>query len=119
VQYLALIYSDEGAWDHLTAEQRSDVYARYAALAEDARAAGVLQAGDELGPTRDATTVRVRDGRTLVVDGPYAETREALGGFFLLECPSMDEALEWAGRIPAVGHGAVEVRPVYVDETEA
>ena len=65
--------------------------------------------------TRDATTVRVRDAETLVTDGPYAEVKEALGGYFLLECASMDEALDWAARIPGAEHGAVEVRPVYVD----
>jgi hypothetical protein len=77
-----------------------------------------MAAGDELAPTSDATTVRVRDGRTLVVDGPYAEVKEALGGYFLLECGSIDEAVEWAARIPGAEHGAVEVRPVHVDPEE-
>ena len=119
MQYMALIYADEGTWDGLSDDERTSIYDRYRSLADDARAAGVMQGGDELGPTRDATTVRVRDGQTLVVDGPYAEAKEALGGYFLLECSSIDEAVGWAARIPAVEHGAVEVRPVYFDPAEA
>jgi hypothetical protein len=112
MRYLALIYSAEDAWDGLGPDERSSIYERYRALAEEARAAHVMLAGEELASTRDATTVRVRDAQTLVVDGPYAEAREVLGGFFLFECETMDDALEWASRIPAVEHGAVEVRPV-------
>ena len=119
MQYMALIYTDEAAWDGVSDDERAAIYARYRSLAGDAQAAGVMQGGDELGPTRDATTVRFRDGQTLVVDGPYAEARETLGGYFLFECASIDEAVEWAARIPAVEHGAVEVRPVYADHVEA
>jgi len=119
MQYMALIYADEDSWSSLSDEERSQVVGRYQALAEEAHAGGVMVGGDELGPTRDATTVRVRDGQILVVDGPYAEAKEALGGYFLFECESIDEALDWAARIPAVEHGAVEVRPVYVDPVEA
>jgi hypothetical protein len=118
VQYLALIYGDEGAWEAQPPQERAAVMERYVAFSRDARAAGVMAAGDELAPTSDATTVRVRDGRTLVVDGPYAEVKEALGGYFLLECGSIDEAVEWAARIPGAEHGAVEVRPVHVDPEE-
>jgi hypothetical protein len=119
VQYLALIYADEGGWDELSDEERTAARGRYRALAEEARAAGVMQRGDALAPTRDATTVRQRDGQLLVVDGPYAEAKEALGGYFLFECASFEEALDWAARIPAAEYGAVEVRPVYVDDEEA
>jgi hypothetical protein len=119
MQYMALIYADEGSWSALSDEERARVVDRYQALAEAARAAGVLLGGDELGPTRDATTVRIRDGQTLVVDGPYAEAREALGGYFLFECETIDEAVDWAARIPAAERGAVEVRPVNVDDREA
>ena len=118
MQYLALIYTDETRWDAFSAEEKEAAYERYRAFADDARAAGVLAGGDELGPTRDATTVRVRGAETLVTDGPYAEVKEALGGYFVLECPSLDDALEWAARIPGAEHGAVEVRPVYVDPAE-
>lgn len=116
---MALIYADEGDWEGGSADERADVYARYMALSEEARAAGVMKGGNELGPTRDATTVRIRDGQTLVVDGPYAEVKEALGGYYLFECATIDEALDWAERIPAAERGAVEVRPVYVDPAEA
>ncbi len=72
--------------------------------------------GSELDSTATATTVRVRDGETLVTDGPFAELKEAIGGYYLLECDSIDDACTWAAKIPAAGHGAIEVRPVHVDE---
>ena len=115
MQYIALIYADEEVWSTFSEEQREAAYEQYRAFGRDAEAAGVLAGGNELGPTRDATTVRVRDDEALVTDGPYAEVKEALGGFFILDCPSFDDALDWAARIPAVHHGAVEVRPVHVD----
>jgi hypothetical protein len=118
VQYVALIYADEKGWDLLTEEERTEAYARYGALSREAEAAGVLAGGNELGSTRDATTVRVRDDELLVTDGPYAEVKEALGGFYVFDCASLDEALDWAARIPATEYGAVEVRPVHVDPAE-
>ena len=115
--YLALIPADEEAWLALDDDARKQVYAGYRSLSEDAQAAGVLVDGAELAPTGAATTVRVRDGQTLVSDGPYAEVKESLGGYFLFECGSIDEAVQWAARIPAAGAGgAVEVRPVHVQE---
>jgi hypothetical protein len=118
VQYMALIYADEEAWSGFSEEQRETAYDQYRAFGRDAEAAGVLAGGNELGASRDATTVRVRNDETLVTDGPYAEVKEALGGFYLLECDSLDEALRWAARIPGAQHGSVEVRPVYVDPAE-
>ena len=118
MQYMALIYADEDAWAAFSDEEREGAYDLYRAFARDAEAAGVLVGGDELASTRDATTVRVRNDETLVTDGPYAEVKEALGGYFLLECDSIDEAVDWAARIPGAEHGAVEVRPVYVDPAE-
>jgi hypothetical protein len=115
MQYMALIYGDEEVWSGFSDEQRAAAYDQYRAFGREAEAAGVLAGGNELGLTRDATTVRVRDDETLVTDGPYAEVKEALGGFYLLECETLDEALDWAARIPGAHHGAVEVRPVYVD----
>jgi len=115
MEYLALIYSDGQAWDDAGEEERAAVYAGYARFSDEARAAGVLVGGAELSSTATATTVRVREGKELVSDGPYAEAKEALGGYFILECPSLDDAVDWAARIPAAEHGAVEVRPVYVD----
>jgi hypothetical protein len=119
VQYMALIYGDEEVWASSSEEDMAAVYEQYRAFGRDAEAAGVLAGGNELALTRNATTVRVRDDEALVTDGPYAEVKEALGGFYLLECASLDEAVEWAARIPGAEHGAVEVRPVFVDPGEA
>jgi len=118
VQYMALIYADEDGWGELSDEERASWYARYRAFSEDARTAGVMVGGSELDATRDATTVRVRDGETLVTDGPYAEVKEALGGYYLFECASIEDALGWAARIPGAEHGSIEVRPVYSDPTD-
>jgi hypothetical protein len=115
MKYITLIHAGEGMWDELSDDERRAIYDRYLAVADEMRAAGVILGGSELEPTRHATTVRVRDGETLVTDGPYAEVKEALGGYFLLECESMDEAIEWAARIPGAEHGAIEVRPLHVE----
>ena len=119
MQYLALIYADESAWEGLDAGERAQTMEGYGEFAGKAHAAGVVVAGDELAPTRDATTVRVRNAQTMVVDGPYAEVKEALGGYFLFECDSIDEACDWAAGIPGAKTGAVEVRPVHRDPEEA
>ena len=116
MKYLALIYTEESSFDELAAPDRDALMQRYIAFTRDGEAAGVILDGAELGYTRTATTVRVRDGQTAVTDGPYAEVKEALGGFYLFECSSMDEALDWAARIPGASHGAVEVRPVHEGE---
>lgn len=113
---MALIYGDASRWDALSAEEREAVYEQYRVFSDEAVKAGVMAGGAELASTRDATTVRVRDGEPLVTDGPYAEVKEALGGYFLFECETMDEAVEYAARIPGAEHGAIEVRPLYVDE---
>ena len=115
MQVMALVYGDASRWDAFSAEERQAVYAQYRAFADDAGEASVMVGGGELASTRDATTVRVRDGESLVTDGPYAEVKEALGGYFIFECESMDQAVEYAARIPGAEHGAVEVRPIYVD----
>ena len=116
MEYLALIYADEAAWERFSDAERAAAYEQYGKFANAAGVAGVLIGGEELGPTSSATTVRIRDGRQLVTDGPYAEVKEALGGYFVLDCPSFDDALSWAARIPGASHGAVEVRPVHIEE---
>ena len=118
MKFMALIHADETVWETFPDADREAAYAQYRAFADEARAAGVLVGGDELAPTHDATTVRVRNDETLVTDGPYTEVKEALGGFFVLECGSLDEALAYAAKIPGADHGSVEVRPVYVDPAE-
>ena len=115
MEYLALIHTDPSAWEAMDEDARSATLAAYGKLSEDARAAGVLVDGAPLVPVSAATTVRVRDGQTLVSDGPYAEVKEALGGYYLFECDSFDDALAWAARVPAATTGAVEVRPVHVE----
>jgi hypothetical protein len=115
VQYLALIYTDEDAWAAAPEAERAAVLERYSSFARDAGAAGVMVDGSELAPTADATTVRLRSGEPVITDGPYAEVKEALGGYFVLECATIGDAVEWAARIPAAEDGAVEVRPVHVD----
>jgi hypothetical protein len=118
MQYLALIYGDASRWESLSEEERAAVYARYSAFGDDAREAGVLVDGAELASPTTATTVRVREGETLVTDGPFVESKEALGGYYLPDCASLDDALDWAARIPGADHGAIEVRPCYIDESE-
>jgi hypothetical protein len=108
MKYMALIYGNEEAWDALSEEEQRRVTERYMALAREPVTVG----GDELQDPDTATTVRVRDGETLTTDGPFAETKEQLGGYYLIDCASLDEALEFAARIPAAERGAVEVRPV-------
>ena len=113
MKYMALIYTDPADWERLSQEEQEATFGRYLALSEEARNAGVYVGAAQLAPTGDATTVRLRDQETLVTDGPYAEVKEALGGYYLFECASFDDALDWAARIPGAEHGAIEVRPVY------
>ena len=112
MKYLCTIYGDESQWSSATPGQISQVMEAYGAFGEEAGQAGVILAGEGLEPTSSATTVRVRDGERMLTDGPFAETKEQLGGFYLLECNSLDEAIEWASKIPGASSGSVEVRPV-------
>jgi hypothetical protein len=112
MRYMALIYSEEQDPATVPPEQWQEIMDAYNAFTADARAAGVMLASDALQPTSMATTVRVRDGKTLTTDGPFAETREALGGFYLFEANDLDEAIEWAAKLPGSWFGSVEVRPV-------
>ena len=114
MKYLALIYGEEGRWAGLSPEQREAEMAEYTALS----GAEVTTGGHELDTIATATTVRVRNDETLVTDGPFVEAKEALGGYYVFECDSIDEACTWAAKIPAAKHGAIEVRPVYVDGGE-
>jgi hypothetical protein len=112
MKYLCTIYGDESQWSEMTPEQISEVLAAYRAFGEEAGKAGVILGGEGLEGTSSATTVRVRDGERVLSDGPFAETKEQLGGFYLLECDSLDEAIDWAAKIPGAATGSVEVRPV-------
>jgi hypothetical protein len=110
MKYLCTIYGEEGQWSDATPEQMSEVMAAYGAFGEEA--GDVILGGEGLEPSSSATTVRVRDGERVLSDGPFAETKEQLGGFYLLECDSLDEAIGWAAKIPGAATGSVEVRPV-------
>jgi hypothetical protein len=112
MRYLLTIYGDEAAWTEPTPEQAAQIMAAYDAFGREVKAAGAFIDGDGLQPTATATTVRVRDGERLLTDGPFAETREQLGGYYLLECANLDEAIGWAAKIPGAANGCVEVRPV-------
>ena len=111
MQYLLLIYSDESVWESLSEDERRAMYGEYGRLNSDLRAQGKLIAGDELQPVATATSVQVHSGDTIVSDGPFAETKEALGGYYLIEADSLDEAIEWAARIPSARGGTIEIRP--------
>lgn len=112
MQYMILIYGDEQAWVSMPEEARRGVYAAHDVYARRLVQAGVLRGGSELAPTTSATTLRVRGGKVLQTDGPFAETREQLGGYYLVEVPDLDEALRWARECPGVADGCVEVRPL-------
>jgi hypothetical protein len=113
MRYMLLIYGNEAADASATPEQQQEVFADHAAYTEELRAAGAELGGDALHPTSTATSVRVRDGKTLTTHGPFAETAEQLGGFYLVECANLDEALAWAAKNPGAKTGTIEVRPVW------
>jgi hypothetical protein len=113
MQYLLMLYSDPAGWSALTPDQQEEAMAAYAAYTEALSKAEVLRGVHRLRPASSATSVRIQEGEVHVLDGPYAETREQLGGTYLIDVPDLDAALAWARRCPAAGHGTVEVRPVW------
>jgi hypothetical protein len=112
MRYLLTIYGDESGWNDATPEQVGAIMAAYDEFGRKVRAAGAMLGGEGLQTTDTATTVRVRNGETLTTDGPFAETHEQLGGYYLLDCKDLDEAIRWAAQIPGAQDGSVEVRPV-------
>jgi hypothetical protein len=113
MRYILLIYGSEGADPAPDSPQATARTSRYAAVAEDAGSRGILQGAERLRPTVDARTVRVRGGAVTASDGPFAETREHLGGYYVVDCQSEAEAIELAARLPAAEEGCVEVRPIW------
>jgi hypothetical protein len=113
MQYMLLIYGNEREWQGLPQTETGQRIAAYRAYTEALVKAGALVAGDRLQHSPTATTVRIEGGKTQVLNGPYAETREQLGGYYLIEAPDLDAALSWAARCPGASHGAVEVRPIW------
>lgn len=114
MRYMLLIYGDENADVQLSDEERAALYERYRAFNEEARRRGAYVAADELQPTSTATTVRLRNGQVLTTDGPFAESKEQLGGYYILDCENLDEAIELAAKIPSAETGSIEVRPIMV-----
>jgi hypothetical protein len=113
MQYLLLIYFDEAALQKKPKEEMREMHGAYMAYTEAMKKAGVLVGNNGLQPTSRAKTVRAPDGKGSVLDGPFAETKEQLGSYFLIEVPDLDAALAWAKRCPGAQHGAIEVRPVW------
>jgi hypothetical protein len=114
MQYMLLIYGDESGRDAADPEQGRTMMAEYREYTQALIDEGKMRAGDALEPTSSATTVRVRNGETMLTDGPFAETREQLGGYYLIDAASLDEAVDAARRIPGARSGSIEVRPVVV-----
>ena len=112
MKYMLLIYHDEQAWHGQTETERQQIYLEYRQLIQELQSHGKYLVGDQLQATATAGTVRVREGKQLVTDGPFAETREQLGGFFLIDANDLGDATSIAGRIPSARTGSIEIRPV-------
>ncbi|HYL19944.1 MAG TPA: YciI family protein [Burkholderiales bacterium] len=112
MEYMILIYNDERSYGSATEAQLKAMYQEYGAYTQDLIKAGVMRAGSELKPVATATTVRVRGGKVLTTDGPFAETKEQLGGYYLIDVPNLDEAVKWGSKCPGAKTGSIEVRPL-------
>ena len=113
MQYMLMMYVNENGWTTLTPAQQEQGMASYLAYTEALRKAGVLRGVTRLRTSAAATTLRQADGKSLVLDGPYAETKEQLGGIYTIEVPDLDAAIAWAARSPTASHGVIEVRPLW------
>ena len=113
MKYLLMIYTNETTDQSATPEQQAAVMEAYNAFSREITTSGAFVAGEALQPTSTATTLQVRNGKTTTTDGPYAETKEQLGGYYLLNCKDLNEALGWAAKIPGAGFGSIEVRPIW------
>jgi len=112
MQYLLLIYGYEKAMTDMPKEAMDASMGEYVAYTEALEKSGLMRAGEALHPTSSATTVRVQNGKQVTTHGPFAETKEQLGGFYMLDCKNLDEAIEWAAKCPGARYGSIEVRPV-------
>jgi hypothetical protein len=113
MQYLLMIYGNEAAMQSASKQAVEQMHAAYGAYTGALQEAGVIRGGERLRPSSAASTVRVAGGKTQVLDGPYAETKEQLGGYYLIDVPDLDQALSWAARCPGAAHGVIEVRPIW------
>ena len=119
MQFMLLIYDDEALWAGLGDDERNAIMGEYFSFTRELRESGKYVAGDALHPTSTAKSLRLRDGAPLTTDGPFAETKEQLGGYYIVDVDSEEEALEWAAKIPSARLGTIEVRPVVVFPVEA
>lgn len=114
MQYICLIYSAENSGPKPGTPEFGQMIQEYGQFTEEVKGKGMLVAGDALQPVSTATTVTTENGKIEITDGPFAETKETLGGYYLLECKSLDEAIEHAAKIPTAAHGRIEIRPIMV-----
>lgn len=113
MQYMLMIYSNEGGWSELSTAEQERWLAAYGAYTEALTKAGVMVGGSRLGASETATTVRMKEGRPQVLDGPFVDSKEQLGGYYMIDVPDLDAAISWAARCPAASYGVVEVRPLW------
>ncbi len=113
MRYMLMIYDDEAIWDAMSPAESGQLMAAYEAYTEALRQSGALSGGERLTPSTSASSVRRRGSETQVLNGPYAETREQLGGYYLIDVPDLDAALSWAARCPSASTGTIEVRPIW------
>lgn len=118
MQYMLLIYGDEREWTTMSEDDAKKMYAAYGAYTQELIDSGAMRGGSELAPISSATTVRVRGGKVQTTDGPFAETKEQLGGYYIIEVPTLDDAVRWASKIPSAAWGSVEVRPMVEDPAD-
>ena len=116
MQYLLLIHDDEAHWSDMPEDERNAIYAEYGQFTQELENRGVLVGANQLQPSSTATVVHVEDGKTLTTDGPFAETKEVLGGYYLIDVETLDEALQAAAMIPSARYGHIEVRPIVMRE---
>lgn len=114
MQYMLLLHADENIFAQMTPEQQQQGYAAYMAYTESLKQAGAYVASGRLRPTSSTSRVHIVNGKTQVLDGPFIDTKEQLGGYFLIEAVDLDAALNWAARCPGASHGTIEVRPIWV-----
>jgi hypothetical protein len=114
MQYLLMLYRPESHWGTMTRAEQEQTMGAYQSFTEALRQADVLRASNRLQPVASATTVRIANGKPQVLDGPFVDSKEQLGGYYLIDVPNLDAAIAWAGRCPGASHGTIEVRPVWV-----
>jgi hypothetical protein len=112
MQYMLLIYANEKIFESMSEQEVKTLLENYVSYSKELAASGVLRGGSELASVASATTIRVRNGKALMTDGPFAETKEQLGGYYLIDVPNLDVALEWAAKVPSASNGSIEVRPL-------